>query len=416
MKRAYMLALIFSAISTAPIGARSEVFKLVTIGYAPGVSFSSNDADRIISKMNEIIAKAGGACKKFQFARSGQPVVVETMTPDINVASELEGVIDDSPYAVNIVRTIGYCGGIKIGGVAGCSTAGSSIAARLYSSDSQNAVIWLHEYGHTQKLSSALEGVGKSHTTRDAAVMNAVVGPSNTSLIEKECGLLAGSSTQFASINLPNGEAAEVVADTSISDPDLERINALIEGQFTDHTEATAGQSAPLTTKEREYLRDVLLDDSKLDSWVNAVNLLGSGGSADDIGYLIGFYFDQKDNAMAQAAVLQVPVAVGELTRLTGSQVGVPFLQAVIDPNSDGNFAHKSTEEQDFLKQAAVQAQIGAKLTGLEGPSGEAEEAAQALDPAVGNFVGNSAEFKNELRGLDAQVKSIGSARMLFPF
>jgi hypothetical protein len=96
----------------------------------------------------------------------------------IDNGTELNTVLNDSTARVHVVRYISYCGRPG-GGIVGCAqTPGDGIAVVRMGSIVNEAILWLHEYGHN---------TGLGHANGSARIMYGAITGNNRGLTAGEC-------------------------------------------------------------------------------------------------------------------------------------------------------------------------------------------------------------------------------------
>lgn len=118
--------------------------------------------------------------------------------------NEMSQVLGDPSARVKVVRSIGYCGGPG-GGIIGCgSTPGDGIALVRMSNRVNEAVLWLHEYGHN---------AGLGHAGDSRRIMYGSVTGNNRGITQFECDLYHAPFFLANPVTTDTGACTDVDAD-----------------------------------------------------------------------------------------------------------------------------------------------------------------------------------------------------------
>ncbi|MEQ9559801.1 MAG: hypothetical protein RIG67_28840 [Rhodospirillales bacterium] len=406
-----------------PVAEAAGTTHYLTIGFQAGSQVSAANVDEILSAANRIIATSDFPddfpCRELTFVRKGAPeeIPAALKLPEIVNSEDQFFMYRHSPYSVNIVSSINWCGRFDPNFL-GCAARPNGPLLLERTANNEGA-LWAHEFGHTMGLSWDVDAT--DHTDRVMALMRPRLGPSNTGLIETECRhlkqpskvaqgtsgaltLVGGMPGAAASGNNKPAPASSSTATDSVSGllgetwahglpyPELQK---LTDGQIQEIRGVLAGEPNPL--------------------WPNAVLALGVRGNREDFTALrrVLEFSAPPDDLVISTAKHNVPIAVGYLAGRTGSKEMFDFLRNNYNPNKtiryfDGTISSAISNSQRF----AVAAAIGLAYSGGKNEIRPLQmDALKDLEYSVsrGAFnLGVGQSFFSTLREISAQVNEIG--------
>ena len=142
-------------------------------------ALTNSEADTIVQKMTTVLRTddgAGDVACPVTFKRKGSVKTFATGDGSIDSSAEFTAVLA-VPGHVKVVDEINFCSEFNPS-IIGCApTPGNSLIVERFS-NSQEGILWAHEYGHTR---------GLPHRNDSNAVMNGSIAPSRTRVNTTEC-------------------------------------------------------------------------------------------------------------------------------------------------------------------------------------------------------------------------------------
>lgn len=406
------------AISCIPTVTYADETKYFSVTKSPLVRMDSSKFGRIVAQANVILSNTSDAdiaCHSLNFAQDGD-IRSASRKNSVDTQSELRALLNDTSTTVHVVSRINYCSGPAAAGVVGCAGQGTSIVVEDVARVGLAAVVWLHEFGHTQNLSRATEG--GAHASRSGALMNASVSSRSTLLDVGECDRMNASSMNF---DTQRGNAVTLIEASIDEFPDPETpledllYAAWIEGPPVERIrELDEGGSL------RAELRIILLSIEKRHLWANSVTALGLSGERSDISFLISFFQrshgdDFVNDPFVEEARLQVPFSIGYLSARFETSEGFAFLRNSVNPQNNMVFSADSLEHAEFFATEVAKSSLMA--IALSGGNNDAaiaaiEDARQAN--SAGQFdLGVDQEFFEGLSSIGRAVAELGLERYI---
>lgn len=390
--------------------AHAETVLGVSLGQSEGGSMTEAKADMILSEANRILANggsSGSACGGLALKRVGGVTKEKGITAFVNTASDLDKLLKNGTYSIIVVGGINYCGGTVTAGVVGCSMKGSSVIVEDVADDALAAILWMHEFGHTQNLSKATDGT--PHTSRHNAVMREAIDVNTDNLTAAECGYLIKTAKMFPVISESSKRITVSSPTTSQPDP-TDRVRALLS-QLWSHGPPVS-QVKQMGTDEINEIRRLLRSPEDYKLWTNAVTALGIVGVESDIDVLQAFVnasAPSKDISVARAK-LQVPFSIGVLTSRFRSTSGLSFLRRHVNPNASQSIGLAATADRNQIlsQQFAVQSLRGLALSGARATVDAALSDAKAANQAGAFSLGQSDELFEQLKEIQNDVDRMG--------
>ena len=404
-----------SCISTVTYADETKYFSVTK---SPLVRMDSSKFGRVVSQSNVILSNTSDAdiaCHSLKFKQDGD-IRSASRKNSVDTQSELRALLNDTSTNVHVVSRINYCRGPAAAGVVGCAGQGTSIVVEDVARVGLAAVVWLHEFGHTQNLSRATEG--EAHASRTGALMSASVSNGSTLLDAGECNRMIASSMNF---DTQRGNAVTLIEVSLGEFPDPETpledllYAAWIEGPPLEKLrELDEGGSLPAE------LRMILLSIEKRHLWANSVTALGLTGEPSDISFLISFFQRRHgdefvNDPFVEEARLQVPFSIGYLSARFETSDGFVFLRNSVNPQNNMVFSTDSLEHAEFFATEVAKSSLMA--IALSGGNNDAaiaaiEDARQAN--SAGQFdLGVDQEFFEGLSSIGRGVAELGLERYI---
>ena len=338
-----------SSMMVLPKYSVGQEVKYIKIAQSKNEHLTNARADRIIKKMNKILTSTnfgGDQCNQLKFKRKGSVSTDDSIPEFINSKAKHDQLFNNSAYSIYVVRGISRCGSLKQDNIGGCGLRGKSVIAIDFPNDDQiAAIVWLHEFGHTQRLSHATDG--KSHITRKKALMRARAAHSHQSITNGECGYLAKSSARFPTES--DGASAIKVSQVALKSQDKgleaaelrELLSQVRLGKYPIE------RLRALSLYQIGLLRSYLFNPDFVTMWPNVVDYLAITGTSSDVELFKSFLVlhTTTTGKTVERAKLQIPFAMGVLANRFKSQTAYRFLEQSKNPHRVQQLA-TSIEEQ----------------------------------------------------------------------
>lgn len=233
-------------------------------------------ADSILSDGAAVLKAVDGTGDVSCAVDLGRDGSVETFSVGNGIISsqaDYDAVCAESNHAhrIYIVNQILYCGGntpdpgfIYIG----CSDTPGSCMILARTDDDEEAILWMHEYGHTR---------GLPHRDNNSAVMHRTVASNHKQVNQTECNAYQGSHLFAAESELGAPQPSQKAVDARAFVRQV-----FIHGLPLEEAEQFPSSSVP-------QLLEMLSDDKERRYWANIATMLCAIGDAQVIEPLIQF-------------------------------------------------------------------------------------------------------------------------------
>ncbi len=279
---------------------------------------TNNRSDQILVEMQNIIKindGDGDVVCDINFSRNGDVGTFDSGSGIINSQQDFINV-NGLPGEIKVVNQINWCGGIAPN-IIGCAPVpGNSMVVVRYD-ESQEGILWLHEFGHNK---------GLSHRNDPDVVMNGVIGLTHKRINATEC-------TAFQASNDPLLASAFYPALNNERD-------SIPVGEFVRQVFVTGvpyEQASKYTSKQIPELMLMLADTTNLRYWANVVVTLGIIGdekAVDSIISLIKLDRPGKISRELYNAKTAAIMALGYLINKSGNQKALDFLKGCLNPHA----------------------------------------------------------------------------------
>ncbi|MDN5211635.1 hypothetical protein QQ020_06225 [Fulvivirgaceae bacterium BMA12] len=279
---------------------------------------NNNRSDAILSSMQSIITNDDGsgdiACD-VNFSRNGDVGVFNTGTGIINSQADFLAV-NGLPGEIKVVNQINWCGGIAPN-IIGCAPVPGVSLVVVRFDESQEGILWLHEYGHNK---------GLSHRNVPDAVMNGVIGPTHKKINQNECNAYQNTvAPSVTSFQFPRFDALK---DTMAIDDFVKR--RFIRGVPYEEASKYGPKHVP-------GLLLMLSDSSNIAYWPNIVVTLGIIGDERAVTPIINLIKQDQTGTLSQELYntkTSAIMALGYLVNKTGNQEALNFLKECLKPHA----------------------------------------------------------------------------------
>lgn len=287
------------------------------VGRSTNSEFPGHKVPEVVSYMSAIFngSQYTGVDCEVNFTLSENTII--TAPDSVDTSSDLQTLFQTSQANVVVVRFLNYCGGYSPAW-SGCSDdnlnvvvdnevgLGSPLALQT------NAVLWLHEFGHSQHL---------SHNSGTNNMMRASVNGDNLLITSAQCDNFMRDNNRFD----PGAGAA--VQGLGLS-------QQIVVGQDPVERLLFAAWNGIPTNDIREIITDpailraILMDRAKVELWPNAIFALGVVGDVSDVQFLLFLHQNY-------AALLVEPPATETVIRArTRVPVALAMLGSTFGPES----------------------------------------------------------------------------------
>lgn len=274
--------------------------------------------DQILAEMQNIITTNDGsgdvACG-INFTRNGPVGIFSIGTSIINSEVDFSSV-NGLQGEVKVVNQINWCGGIAPN-IIGCAPVPGKSMMVVRFDESQEGILWLHEYGHNK---------GLNHRDDPNAVMNGVIGSSHLRINSEECDAYQTiSSSLLAGTYFPS----------MIQKKDTLPVGEFVRQKFVRGVPYE--EAIKYTSKHLPELLLMLSDTANLVHWSNVVVTLGIIGdekAVDSIVDLIKLDQQGKITTELYNAKTGAIMALGYLINRSGSQKALDFLKGCLNPHA----------------------------------------------------------------------------------
>jgi hypothetical protein len=359
----------------------AQDFRPLVVLHAAAAPVDVAYVNAVIGKMNAVI-QAVGACSGIRFYRGANPLASADVPATISTSGQTQRLFDTDGGNVLVPRFLSYCGRPDTG-FAGCSSRNKNAVVEYQPSTDLAALLWLHEIGHSHKL---------SHVDDSTRVMYPVVGVHNQAIIDSECAEYLAGNDKFPIFGAAVVDVADLVENQGIAtetpDGQVETLKSILASPWAGGTAEATAILDPLSQAMPNFLgviRQVLLNDDEIELWPNAVLALGIYGEESDIPFLESFLArTHPESDYTIQSLANIPFAIGYLSGKFSSTQGLSILRSgaemegvgVERPGMDPELAKAITE--NFAQES---------LTALARAQGEiarqAERGAQNGDAAI---------------------------------
>ncbi len=348
------------------------------------VPLSDADADRILGAMGAVLQSADSAsdiATRVQFVRNGPvQLLPANVAGTIQTEADLTALLD-AGTGVKIVQAIRWCGGPG-GSIIGCAPVGSpsvNLAAMRFT-ESQEGILWGHEYGHN---------AGLGHRTDDTrAIMYPSIGTDHNVVNAAESErflngpLAVTGAVMAASCSL--GVATQPPRDVRefVSQHWIQGVPYQAASQYTEEDARLLLEwlvSEP--TQHEEFLPEI-------------VTTLGFIGSELAVQPLIDFMRTMRTMRASRAvfnAKNAVLIHLGDLVNKSGNQAALAFLTKVA--------TDMATATSLAVPRAAIAA-AEAAVAGVVAPGVDALAAELAVSATFGLALAGLPEAEQTIAGL----------------
>ena len=325
---------------------------------------NNNRTDAILASMQSVITTNDGegdvACN-VNFSRNGEVGIFNTGTGFINSESDFIAV-NGLPGEIKVVNQINWCGGIAPN-IIGCAPVPGISMMVVRFDESQEGILWLHEYGHNK---------GLRHRNDPNAVMNGVIGPTHKRVNQGECDAFRNTAAPaLAPAQFPR---YEVLQDTMAID-DFVRQRFIRGVPYED--------AIKYGEKHVPELLLMLSDSANITYWSNIIVTLGIIGDERGVAPLINLIKKDQEGVLSgdlYNAKTSAIMALGYLINKSGSREALDFLKDCLNPHNwnesqpgwNSPFQSAKVDRNIQLSSIAI---LGLTLSGHP----EAIEALQAL-------------------------------------
>ncbi len=279
---------------------------------------NNNRSDAILSSMQSIITTNDGsgdvACN-VNFSRNGEVGVFNVGTGIINSQADFLAV-NGLPGEIKVVNQINWCGGIAPN-IIGCAPVPGVSLVVVRFDESQEGILWLHEYGHNK---------GLGHRNAPDAVMNGVIGPTHKKINQNECSAYQNTTApSLASFEFPRFDALK---DTMAIDDFVKQ--RFIRGVPYEDASKYGPKHVP-------GLLLMLSDSSNIAYWPNIVVTLGIIGDERAVTPIINLIKQDQTGILSRdlySTKTSAIMALGYLVNKTGNQEALNFLKECLKPNA----------------------------------------------------------------------------------
>lgn len=327
-------------------------------------NLDNNRSDAILRDMQSIITINDGpgdiACD-VNFSRNGEVGVFNIGSGFINSESDFVAV-NGLPGEIKVVNQINWCGGIAPN-IIGCAPVPGVSFVVVRFDESQEGILWLHEYGHNK---------GLNHRNNPNAVMNGVIGPTHKRVNRQECDAFRNNaSPELAPARFPR---YEILQDTMTIDDFVKQ--QYIRGVPYEEAIKYGEKHVP-------ELLLMLSDSANMAYWSNIIVTLGIIGDERAVIPLIDLIKADHEGLLSRGlynAKTSAIMALGYLINKSGNREALDFLKDCLSPHNwdetqpdwESPFQSAKVDRNIQLSSVAV---LGLTLSGHP----EAIEALQAL-------------------------------------
>jgi hypothetical protein len=383
----------------------------LTVSRSSGSSINNATTDNILGDFSAVILTADSgtdfACAT-DFGPDYDPAlylregnVTVNAGPDvINSQADFNDVIGEPGYG-KVVTEINWCGGLAPN-IIGCAPVPGDSFAVVRFTESQEGILWAHEFGHT---------VGLSHTSGANRVMRGTINSANDEITSSEClsfvskydpdwpngpefadpqarrAMLSAMGHELPVATVPGGIDGNIAAD---GDDDIVTFVRRVYIHGTPMLAALRFRG----TDAAPTLSRMLADPAEQPYWGNIAAVLGVVGDRDTAQVLIDFV----------AARSAVGNDGAERRMVTAALMGLGYLASHIDDRAPLDFLLRATDpafwgDGTVSAQMATAAYLGLALSGR--PAARNALASQRGDRLSGAMA-------DELVGVTDTVASLG--------
>lgn len=297
---------------------------------------SDTAISRVIDEMNSIMESTSIPCA-LTF-RVGSIDRLASIPAKLDSEEQLRKLLQLKENSIAVVEYLNFCDKFNPA-IAGCAGRGSSVVAESQGASSnarirRNALIWLHEIGHSQGLMAQLTPQ-KAHSTQVGALMFPRIDPDNSELSQNECSLMRDDKNLAFVQSDPVERVFAAQADSVVSEVDQvggSQVEKILQSQW----DGIPFAELSALKHEVDMVRIILLDHSRRDLWANGVLALGVLGDNSDVDFMMWYYSylssAEHDAAVADAQV-NLPIGLGILSASFSSTEGRDFLSKLISPD-----------------------------------------------------------------------------------
>ena len=279
---------------------------------------NNSRGDAILSSMQSIITNNDGpgdiACN-VNFSRNGEIGVFNVGTGIINSEGDFLAV-NGLPGEIKVVNQINWCGGIAPN-IIGCAPVPGVSLVVVRFDESQEGILWLHEYGHNK---------GLNHRNDPDAVMNGVIGPTHKRVNQSECDAYKNTATpSLVAARFPQFEALK---DTMAIDDFVKQ--RFITGVPYENANKYGAKHVP-------GLLLMLSDSSNISYWPNIVVTLGIIGDERAVTPIINLIKQDQTGVLSRELYntkTSAIMALGYLVNKNGNQEALNFLKGCLTPHA----------------------------------------------------------------------------------
>lgn len=371
-KKAMLLAFTLgvSAFPGAGISGTEVIDLSVSQHEAHPNKFSNAEIDALFVRMSKILTKADSASDvscDVQFKRHGTvSEFAESEVPfSINSRRDFRKV-NDKDVSVKVVGEINWCGRLGASIIGCASRPGSSMAVVRINGRTREAILWVHEYGHT---------TGSSHRDVARQVMRPSLRSTMREVNSTECNLVLSEMNLDPTGPMGLGEEDEVIAVESSTTEDavVGDVEAFVSETFFEGVPYL--QAVEFGAEVIPVLTEIIGDPERVEMWSNSVATLGAIGSEEAEEALMQFLFDRPVDELTATEYLaksNVPVALGWLASRDDDGSAIETLISATNSDWWVNVARIDwttpihTDRQQLIQSLVTKSIIGLTLSGTE--------------------------------------------------
>ncbi|WP_146346369.1 hypothetical protein [Falsiphaeobacter marinintestinus] len=317
---------LFSILLSLAATANSETLHEVKVGLHVGGVVSNGAALAAVDTMNSLLKMTGHVeCKDIRFVLERQPEPFSDGLPRAITSAADFSAFRQSPYSINVVSQVLYCGGHQVAAGAsfgGCTTVGAKpVIVTPSGSAGTRALKWLHELGHSQGLRDRCKDRKNSCRDDIGWIMAGILHPDNRKLSIEECFAYAGAQ------NFPVLEVTDFTSDG-------------LDREFLEMEYIHGLPIAPILEASSEDLAMVREVVAERDAALlpNAVLVLGLIGDPTDQEALLGVLEGPSEDHGARIAKLNAVTALGYLLNRFDDPKTFGALRSFSNPNQNQRY------------------------------------------------------------------------------
>ncbi len=282
------------------------------------VELGNARADQILVEMQNIINLDDGpgdvSCP-VNFSRNGDVNPFSTGSGIINSQEDFMAV-NSLPGQIKVVNQINWCGGIAPN-IIGCAPVpGNSMVVTRFE-ESQEGILWLHEFGHNK---------GLNHRDEDDVVMKGVIGNTHKRVNLEECAAFQNTNSALLATSFYPASATST---------DSLPVGAFVKQVFV--TGVPYEEASKYGSKQLPELMLMLADSTNIKYWANIVVTLGIIGDDKAVDSIISLIKIDKPGEISRDlynAKTAAIMALGYLINKSGNREALTFLKGCLNPHA----------------------------------------------------------------------------------